>query len=329
MEYARLGNTGLKVSRICLGCMSYGDPSWDKWILPKDEGVAHIKKALAAGINFFDTADIYSNGQSEVTLGEALKGVPRETVVVATKCFAPMTPGPNGKGLSRKHIFEALEASLKRLQMSYVDLYQIHKWDDETPIEETMKALHDLVAAGKILYIGASTMSAWQFAKAQFIAEKNGWTKFICMQNHYNLVYREEEREMIPFCIDNGVGCIAWSPLARGLLTGTRKRGTDSSQESTRSKNDAYASIVNSYFLESDWDIVDRVVELAGKLGVPAAQVALAWLLHKPGVVSPIVGCTKAHHLDDAIGSLKVKLTTDQMKFLEEKYVPHKMLPWN
>jgi len=327
MEYARLGNTGLKVSRICLGCMSYGDPAWDKWILPKEEGIAHIKKALAAGINFFDTADIYSNGLSEVCLGEALKDVQRETVVVATKCYAPMSPGPNGMGLSRKHIFEALEKSLQRLQMKYVDLYQIHKWDDQTPIEETMKALHDLVVAGKILYIGASTMSAWQFAKAQFVAEKNGWTKFISMQNHYNLVYREEEREMIPFCVDNGVGCIAWSPLARGVLAGSRKRGA--ANESARAKHDDYASMINSYFQESDWDIVERVVELAGKLKVPPAQVALAWLLHKPGLVSPIVGCTKQQHLDDAVGAIKVKLTPEQLKFLEEKYVPHKMLPWN
>jgi len=309
--------------------MSYGDPAWDKWILPKDEGVAHIKKALVAGINFFDTADVYSNGQSEVILGEALKGVPRETVVVATKCYAQMTPGPNGKGLSRKHIYEACEASLKRLQMSYIDLYQIHKWDDETPIEETMKALHDLIVSGKILYIGASTMSAWQFAKAQFVAEKNGWTKFICMQNHYNLIYREEEREMIPFCVDNGVGCIAWSPLARGLLAGTRKRGGGGESSSARSKDDAYAGMISSYFQESDWDIIERVVELAGKMKVPPAQLALAWLLHKPGVVSPIVGCTKQHHLDDAVGALKLKLTADQLKFLEEKYLPHKMLPWN
>jgi len=302
--------------------MSYGNTKWRKWVLPKEEGIVHIKKALAAGINFFDTADIYSHGDSEIVLGEALKDVPRESVVVATKCWGQVTPGPNGKGLSRKHIFEACEASLKRLQLSYVDLYQIHRWDDETPIEETMKALHDLVISGKVRYIGASSMYAWQFAKAQFVAEKNGWTKFIAMQNHYNLVYREEEREMIPFCIDNGVGCIPWSPLARGFLCGTRKRGAEKATE--RSKDDPFAD--NMYFQECDWVIVDRVIELAGKLGVLPAQLALAWILHKPGVVSPIIGCSKQQHLDDALAALNLKLTEEHLKFLEEKYVPHKIL---
>lgn len=308
--------------------MSYGDPKWRSWVLPKTEGIAHIKHALANGINFFDTADMYSIGESEVVLGEALKDVPRESVVVATKVFFPMDQGVNSKGLSRKHIFDAIEASLKRLQMSYVDLYQIHRWDDETPIEETMKALHDVVQSGKARYIGASSMYAWQFAKAQYIAEKNGWTKFVSMQNHYNLVYREEEREMIPFCVESGVGCIPWSPLARGFLTGSRKRGSE--KETERSKTDPFAD--QMYFQEYDWPIVDRVVELASKLNVPPAQIALAWILHKPGVTAPIIGCTKLSQLDDAIAAAKIKLTPEQINFLEELYKPHPVLgigPYN
>jgi len=312
----------LKVSRICLGCMSYGlDTKWRAWILPKEEGISHIKRALEAGINFFDTADVYSIGQSEIVLGEALKGVKRDSVVVATKVCGQMGPGPNEKGLSRKHILDSIDASLSRLQMTHVDLYQIHRWDAETPIEETMRALHDIVVAGKVRYIGASSMSAWQFAKAQFVAEKNGWTKFVSMQNHYNLIYREEEREMIPFCIDSGVGCIPWSPLARGFLTGSRKRGTE--KETERAKSDPFADM---YFQEYDFVILDRVLELAGKLNIPPAQLALAWILHKPGVTSPIIGCTKSSHLEDALQALKIKLTSEQMNFLEEAYKPHPVL---
>jgi len=319
----RLGNTGLKVSKLCLGCMSYGSTTWRKWVLPKEEGIKHIHRALELGINFFDTADVYSLGESEIVLGEALKGIPREDVVVATKVYSQMKPGPNNKGLSRKHIFDSIDASLKRLQMSYVDLYQIHRWDNDTPIEETMEALHDIVKSGKVRYIGASSMAAWQFAKAQFVAEKHGWTKFVSMQNHYNLAYREEEREMIPFCVDNGVGCIPWSPLARGFLTGSRKKGEE--KATARATSDPFAD--EMYFQEYDWPILDRVTQLAQKKGVSQAKIALAWLLHKPGVVSPIFGCTSIKHLEEAVASLSVKLDQDDMKFLEELYQPHPVLP--
>jgi len=318
----RLGNSGLKVSVLCLGCMSYGDKKWREWVLEKQKAIPEIKRALQLGINFFDTADVYSTGVSEEILGAALKDVPRESVVVATKVHGIMGPGPNQRGLSRKHIFESVDASLKILQMEYIDLYQIHRWDYTTPIEETMDALNDLVRSGKVRYIGASSMSAWQFAKAQFIAEKNGWTKFISMQNHYNLVYREEEREMIPLCIDMGVGCIPWSPIARGFLTGSRKR--DGKKETTRSNSDPFADTL--YFQSSDFDVVDRVTALAAKRGVTPAQIAIAWLLHKPGVVSPIIGATKREHLEEAVAAININLSGDEIKYLEEPYKPHDVL---
>jgi len=319
----RLGNTGLKVSKLCLGCMSYGNTTWRKWVLPKEVGIKHIQRALELGINFFDTADVYSLGESEIILGEALKGVPREDVVVATKVFSRMKPGPNNTGLSRKHIFDSIDASLKRLQMSYVDLYQTHRWDNDTPIEETMEALHDIVKSGKVRYIGASSMAAWQFSKAQFVAEKHGWTKFVSMQNHYNLTYREEEREMIPFCIDSGVGCLPWSPLARGFLTGSRKKGEE--KATARANSDPIAD--DMYFQEYDWPILDRVTQLAQKKGISQAKIALAWVLHKPSVVSPIFGCSSIEHLEEAVASLSVKLDQDDLKFLEELYQPHPVLP--
>jgi len=322
MEYVQLGRTGLHVSRICLGSMSYGDKRWRSWVLEKDEAITHIRRAYELGINFFDTADVYSLGVSEEILGEAIKGFPRDNIVVATKVDGSMGPGPNQRGLSRKHIFEGVEASLKRLQLSYIDLYQIHRWDAKTPIEETMHALNDLVRMGKVLYIGASSMYGWQFATAQNYAEKNGLTKFISMQNHYNLVYREEEREMIPLCLDQGVGCIPWSPLARGFLTGSRSRG--GKKETIRSSSDPFAD--HLYFQNSDFDILDRVKSLASKKGVTPAQIALAWLLHKPGVVSPIIGATKISHIEEAVQALKIKLNEEEMKFLEEIYIPHPVL---
>jgi len=323
MEYVRLGSTGTKVSRICLGTMSYGSSKWRDWVLDEGPSQPFYRRAVDAGINFFDTADMYSDGVSEEVTGRALKALgPRDQFVVATKVFNPMGPGPNDRGLSRKHIFHAIDASLKRLGMDYVDLYQIHRWDPQTPIEETMEALNDVVRSGKARYLGASSMAAWQFAKAQQVAKENGWARFVTMQNHYNLVYREEEREMIPLCLDQGVGLIPWSPLARGFLAGNRTR--DRSGTTTRSKSDDFAKKL--YFDDADFQVVDRVSEVALELEVPNAQVALAWLLSRPGLTSPIVGATRAQHLEDALAAVSITLTADQIARLEEPYRPHPVL---
>jgi aryl-alcohol dehydrogenase-like predicted oxidoreductase len=322
MEFIRFGNTGMTVSKICLGCMTYGTPTerWP-WALNEEQSRPFIQKALELGINFFDTADVYTGGESEKVVGKALKDMAqRDSIVLATKVFNPMGPGPNDKGLSRKHIMSAIDASLSRLGTDYVDLYQIHRWDYNTPIEETMEALHDVVKAGKALYIGASSMFSWQLAQAQYAAEKNGWTKFVSMQPHYNLLYREEEREMLPFCEDQNLAVIPWSPLARGLLTGKR---TKERTETDRAKTDAFGK---SLYSDNDFEIIRRVDELATKKGLPAAQVALAWMLTKPVITSPIVGASKPGHLEDAVASLSVKLTAEEVKFLEEEYRPHPVL---
>ena len=329
MKYVNLGSTGLRVSRVCLGMMSYGNDSDRPWVLDEQAAEPIVKAAADGGVTFYDTADTYSGGASEVATGRLLgKLFDRDDVVVATKVYSPVVPtgrpdpGPgrdeNGRGLSRKHIMAAIDASLRRLGMDYVDLYQIHRWDYQTPIEETMEALHDVVRAGKARYIGASSMFAWQFAKAQRVAMRNGWTRFVAMQNHYNLLYREEEREMIPQCIDQGVGVIPWSPLARGMLAGTRTR--DGEQRTTRSGSDSF---IDSLYTASDFDVVDRVREVAARRGVPAAQVALAWLLHRPGVTAPIVGATKLSHLEDALAAERLELSEDEMRQLEEPYIPH------
>jgi len=319
MQYVRLGNTGLKVSRICLGMMSYGDKKWRQWVLPYEDAKKYVQRALELGINFFDTADVYSLGVSEEFLGRAIKELTqRDKVIIATKVRAEVGPLPNDRGLGRKHIFHSIENSLKRLQTDYVDLYQIHRWDDETPIEETMEALNDLVRSGKVRYIGASSMRAWQFAKAQAIAERRGWAKFVSMQNHYNLIYREEEREMNPLCADQGVGLIPWSPLARGILVGNR--GNDNKGQTERAGTDPFTEKI--YVLdETDFAIADRVAELAKRKNVARATIALAWLLHK-GVVSPIIGATKMSHLDDAVAAVNFPLSKEDLAFLEELYKP-------
>jgi aryl-alcohol dehydrogenase-like predicted oxidoreductase len=323
MRYTNLGRTGLSVSRVCLGMMSFGNDSERPWVLDEDAAEPIAKAAVDAGITFFDTADTYSAGASEVATGRLVgKMLSRDELVIATKVFMPMTPGDNGKGLSRKHVLSAIDASLRRLDMEYVDLYQIHRWDEQTPIEETMEALHDVVQAGKARYLGASSMHAWQFAKAQHVAELHGWTKFVSMQNHYNLVYREEEREMIPQCIDQGVGVIPWSPLARGVLAGNRSR--DGERRTTRSETDPFADYL--YNQATDFDVVDRVGELAAERGVPSAQIALAWLLHRPGVTAPIIGATKLSHVADAVAAEQLDLSDDEIKRLEEPYVAHPVL---
>ncbi|HLK41531.1 MAG TPA: aldo/keto reductase [Polyangiaceae bacterium] len=327
MEYRRLGNTGLNVSRICLGCMSYGDPGamlpgesmrWE-WALKEDESRPFFKKALDLGINFFDTANVYSFGASEEVTGRALRDYARrDDVVIATKVWGAMRPGPNGRGLSRKAILHEIDASLKRLGTDYVDLYQIHRWDDATPIEETMEALHDVVRAGKARYLGASSMHAWQFAKAQHAAERHGWTRFVSMQNHYNLLYREEEREMGPLCRDQGVGMIPWSPLARGRLArGPEEKGTK------RSETDRFGKILYGSTAEADTRIVAQVDAIAKARKLPHAQVALAWLLQKGGVTAPIVGATKMDHLDTAVAALGVSLSKEEVLALEAPYAPH------
>ena len=291
MEYVNLGSTGLRVSRVCLGMMSFGNDSERPWVLDEDAAEPLVRAAADGGVIFFDTADVYSGGASEVATGRLLgKLFQRDDVVVATKVFMPMGAGENARGLSRKHILSAIDASLRRLGMDYVDLYQIHRWDRRTPIEETMEALHDVVRSGKARYIGASSMFAWQFAKAQHVAERHGWTRFVSMQNHYNLLYREEEREMIPQCLDQGVGVIPWSPLARGVLAGNRTR--EGERRTTRSNSDPFGDSL--YDQPSDFDVVDAVTEVAAGRGVPAAQVALAWLLQRPGVTAPIVGRDQA-----------------------------------
>ncbi|MGH3326395.1 MAG: aldo/keto reductase [Streptomycetales bacterium] len=320
MEYVRLGSSGLKVSRICLGMMSYGDPEWRDWTLGEDAAEPLVRLAVERGVTFFDTADAYSLGVSEEVTGRLLRGLfpRREDYVLATKVYMPMGEGPNDRGLSRKHIQASVDDSLRRLGTDYVDLYQIHRWDYETPIEETMAALHDLVRAGKVRYLGASSMFAWQFAKAQFVAERNGWTRFTAMQNHYNLLYREEEREMVPLCVDMGVGLIPWSPLARGLLAGTRSPGAEPG--TARARSDTFAG---QLYGEPDFQVVDAVVKLAQERGLPPARVALAWLLRQPGVTAPIVGATKAAHLDDAAAAVEVTLTEQECRQLEEPYRPH------
>ncbi len=322
MDSVNLGATGLRVSRVCLGMMSYGNNSDRAWVLDEDAAEPIIRAAVESGVYFFDTADTYSNGASEVATGRLVpKYLSRDEAVIATKVFMPMTPGPNGGGLSRKHILSAIDASLRRLDLDYVDLYQIHRYDPHVPIEETMDALNEVVRSGKARYIGASSMHAWQFAKAQHTAERQGWARFVSMQNHYNLLYREEEREMIPQCIDQGIGVIPWSPLARGVLAGNRTRAGEKS--TTRSQTDPFTDYLYS---EGDFDVVDRVAEVAGERGVAPAQVALAWLLHRPGVTAPIVGATKLGHLEDAIAAEQLELSEEEMQRLEAPYVPHPVL---
>ena len=324
MQYINLGKTGMKVSRLCLGMMSYGSKTWREWILDEEQAKPFVQRALEAGINFFDTADVYSVGESERFTGNLLRhfGVKRENVIVATKVHGQMSDDVNDRGLSRKHILDSIDNSLKRLQLDYVDLYQIHRWDNEPPIEETLEALNDVVRAGKARYIGASSMYAWQFARALHTSEKHGWAKFVSMQNHYNLAYREEEREMIPLCIDQGIGLIPWSPMARGFFAGNRDRS--GSGETTRAKTDPFAK--GLYFRDEDFDVADRVAELADSRGVTGSQIALAWLLNKPYVHSPIIGATKMDHLDQAIAALDIELSEEEMKKLEEPYKPHPIL---
>ncbi len=323
MEYVRLGSSGLKVSRVCLGMMSYGDPERRAWFLPEDAAEPIVRRAVEAGVTFFDTADMYSEGVSEEITGRLLGKLfaHRDDYVLATKVYFPMGPGPNDGGLSRKHVLAAVDASLSRLGVDYVDLYQIHRWDHETPIEETMAALHDVVLSGKARYVGASSMYAWQFAKAQHNAERAGTSRFVSMQNHYNLVYREEEREMIPLCLDQGVGVIPWSPLARGLLTGSKERG--GRRNTVRAGSDRYAE---ELYDDADFDVVDAVRAVAGERGLPPAQVALAWLLGRPGVTAPIVGATRLAHLEDAVAAVEVTLGEEEVARLEAPYRPHPVL---
>lgn len=321
MQYTRLGKSGMHVSRICLGMMSYGSKSWRDWILDYDEGYPIVKRAVELGINFYDTANMYSLGVSEELTGRYLREFfnSRDEYVLATKVFFHFSEKPNSGGLSRKHIMDALDASLRRLGTDYIDLYQIHRWDYNTPVEETMEALHDVVKSGKVRYIGASSMWAWQFAQAQYTADLNGWTRFVSMQNHYNLIYREEEREMNLLCVEMGVGLIPWSPLARGFLAGNRSR--DGGGETTRAKTDDYAQ--RMYYKDNDFDIMDRVTEVASKHDVKPVQIALAWLLHRPGVDSPIIGATKMHHLEEAVAAaVDVVLSDEDMAYLEELYTP-------
>ncbi len=324
METTRLGKTGLKVSRICLGTMTYGSPNWRDWVLGEEESRPFIQRALEAGINFFDTADVYSIGRSEEIVGKALKDFARrDHVVLATKVCGVMSDDVNDRGLSRKHILSSIDNSLRRLQTDYVDLYQIHRFDPTTPVEETIEALHDVVKAGKARYIGASSMYAWQFAKYLHTQDKLGMTKFVSMQDFYNLVYREEEREMLPLCRDMGIGVIPWSPLARGFLAGNRSR--DGEAQTTRAKSDANI-LTPQAFRDSDYAIRDTVNEIAQGRGVTAAQVALAWLLHQPVVTAPIVGASKMKHLDDAIAAVEVKLTEDEVKALSKGYQTRRIM---
>ena len=318
MEYVKLGATGLKVSRLCLGTMTYGSKKWRDWVLEENEGRPFIRQAIEAGINFFDTADMYSLGASEEILGRALKefGPSRDRVVIATKVFNAMGDDPNQRGLSRKHIFHAIDDSLRRLGTDYVDLYQIHRFDPETPIEETLEALHDVVRAGKALYLGASSMWAWQLARMLAKADQYNWTRFVTMQNHYNLLYREEEREMNPLCRAEGIAIIPWSPLARGRLT-------DRPTDTVRAQTDQYAKVIYGSMVEADEKVVAALRKVAKARGVAAAQIALAWLMAKPGVTAPILGNSKPTHLEDGLAALKIKLSSEEMKTLEEAYVPH------
>ena len=323
MQHVKLGRTGLEVSRICLGAMSYGSPASRPWILSEEEGRPFIRRALELGINFFDTANMYSEGASEEVLGRALRDFARrDEVVVATKVYYPMSEDPNDRGLSRKHIMASIDASLRRLGTDRVDLYQIHRWDDSTPIEETLEALSDVVRAGKALYLGASSMFAWQFAKSLYLARMRGWTGFVSMQNHYNLVYREEEREMLPLCRSEGIGVLPWSPLARGFLAGNRSRGGGG--QTARAESDAFAQRL--YYAESDFAVAERVGEVAARRGLPPAQVALAWLLRQPGVTAPIIGATKMIHLEQAVAALDVPVSDEECAQLEEPYRPHRVL---
>ena len=324
MDYVRLGSTGLKVSRICLGMMSYGSKDERAWHLTEADAQPLVKAAVDGGVMFFDTADIYSGGVTEEITGRLLSRLfgQRDDYVLATKVFYPMGSGPNDGGLSRKHIMAAIDASLRRLGTEYVDLYQIHRWDYETPVEETMAALHDVVTAGKARYIGASAMFAWQFAKAQHTAGRHGWTRFVSMQNHYNLMYREEEREMIPQCLDQGVAVIPYSPLARGMLAGNRTRSGELT--TTRSESDPLSQ--SQYNTAADFDVAARAAEVAAGRGVPPAQVALAWLLHKPAVTAPIVGATRLGHVEDALAATRLTLSGEEISRLEEPYVPHRVI---
>jgi len=323
MDYTRLGKTGLKVSRICLGCMTYGTPQWRDWVLDEEASRPFIRRALELGVNFFDTADMYSNGASEEVVGRALKDfAKRDEVVLATKVYFPLGNAPNAGGLSRKHVFDAIDASLRRLGVDHVDLYQIHRWDPETPIEETLEALHDLVRAGKVRYLGASSMYAWQFAKALYLADLHGWTRFVSMQNHYNLVYREEEREMLPLCREQGIGVIPWSPLARGFLAGNRPKGDEG--VTRRARSDTFAHKL--YRQPEDYEVAERVAAVAERRGAKPAQVALAWLLHQPAVTAPIIGASKTEHLEDAVAALEIHLSDDERRELEEVYRPHPVL---
>lgn len=331
MDYVNLGTTGAKVSRLCLGMMTYGSSQWREWVLDEDASKPLIRRAVEAGINFFDTADMYSLGASEEVTGRALKEFAgsRDNVVIATKVFNPMSDAPNDRGLSRKHIMAAVDQSLKRLGTDYIDLYQIHRFDPQTPIEETVEALSDLVRAGKVLYLGASSMYAWQFLKMLQTQRENGLARFVTMQNHYNLVYREEEREMIPLCISEGIGLIPWSPLARGFLAGNRKandladKGKQQS-ETTRAKTDAYAHSL--YYRDSDFTVVDRLTEIAQARGVKNAQIALAWILSRPGLTAPIIGASKPYQLEDALAALSIQLSAEEIARLEEPYEPHPVL---
>ncbi len=322
MEYTRLGSTGMQVSRICLGMMSYGSPLWRDWVLDLEASRPLVRSAVEAGITFFDTADMYSLGVSEEITGTLLRELftRRDDYVLGTKVFHPMSEGRNDRGLSRKHIMASIDASLRRLGTDHVDLYQIHRWDPDTPIEETMEALHDVVRAGKARYLGASSMYAWQFATAQFTADLHGWTRFVSMQDHYNLLYREEEREMHPLCVDQGIGVIPWSPLARGMLAGTRTRDA---RATTRSRSD---SIADRYYGDADFDVVDAVREVADARGLPPAQVALAWLLHKSVITAPIIGATKPGHIEDAVAAVDVELSAAEIAALEAPYAAHPVL---
>jgi 1-deoxyxylulose-5-phosphate synthase len=322
MDYVNLGRTGLKVSRICLGCMTYGTTAWRPWILEEKESRPFIQRSLEAGINFFDTANVYSDGVSEEILGRALRDMAkRDEVVVATKVFGVMGKGPNQHGLSRKAILHELDQSLRRLGTDFVDLYQIHRWDEETPIEETLEALDAVVRSGKVRYLGASSMFAWQLAKALRVSERRGLARFVSMQNHYNLVYREEEREMLPLCRDEGIGIVPWSPLARGFLAGNRAK---EGGETSRAKTDDFAA--KMYYRPDDFEVVDRLTQVSKARGLSNVQVALAWMLGKPGIASPIIGASKPHHLDEALAAVSVKLSDDEVKKLEEPYKPHPIL---
>lgn len=323
MEYVNLGKTGLKVSRICLGCMSFGSPQSRKWMLNEVQSRPIIKKAFESGINFFDTANMYSEGMSEEITGRALSEfAKREEIVIATKVFFPMRKDVNGGGLSRKEILTEVEMSLRRLRTDYIDLYQIHRWDYDTPIEETLEALHDVVKSGKVRYIGASSMFAWQLCKSLYLADLNGWTRFVSMQPYYNLLYREEEREMLPLCLEEGIGVIPWSPLARGHLARPWKEQT----VTERAQSDVYAKSLYEGTEEADKRVVDRVTELSNARGVSQAQISIAWLLSKPAVTSPIIGTTKMQHLEDALSAVSIKLSEEEIKMLEEQYISHSVL---